>query len=847
MKKNILVRILLPVILFCITIVIPVSLAGETMAAILPPEQGISPVSLTFFSGSTGNLHIGFESRKEDGPAAIASVRAKGNAWLAPDYLESPGGNEVVLHGIKNLSDGSPLLLLSGDDTDYSVLFTLTASELGTGSDISDYFPDIPPEQFTEMLEQHQRLYFSIQSVTGWSSPVPIPGTYGVTRAFFETGKNNSALLVFFKDEKSETEPGINRELYYSVFNGITWGYPVRLTDNAFVEYGVEVTSLPAGIFLVTWLIDNDNNDTTENDKLIYAAAIDKSGIILNTPGPVTHDFQENPQAVTGRYGDKGIILWTSGTDDGAGGQKPVWQSVYEYSWSEPEKTGLNVIRMPDAHLYSVDDELLFLYRNGNMIAGACNINGIWRYSGEIINLNAIDLTMQDMDFFCDGQQIFHLAVSGFVPGKGEGDEAAGIYYTAFSLLPDIAVEYVDVFPEVLSLQQTVTCGFRIINTGFFPAYRFSTCLSINGTATAPQEVDGLLPGESVVLEHPVTISKPKVFLDHRIEASFPERNCENNITTHTLKILPDYKVDSVVRSDEKTICARIVEMKRIAALPVQVDFYSVTGDHTDALGTTVFDPNSDIHVFFTWEQMEEIYEPFQVVVAVNQDRAVKEDDYSNNKGSYIFEPLPDFCIENLAVTGNHISLSLVNKGADYNGTVEVLVTDNPEIAALLPDAEPGVIHIEESITCTGSKKTDVVLYDEGIAALHNKRLYAMVNPSKATGEVNYNNNTETAGIFGNTTPPAGAGCKLTLGKVYFRGQDIVAPIINLGSTPGIVPVVELYKDSLLLARKTVPVVKPFRWDTVTFPHVSAGDYRVKLTYQVSENQYNSCQATVSR
>ena len=816
---------------YLIILIIPASLCfaeADSIINILKPQTGINPRNLTFFTDQSGACNISYQYQHENAPNEIYFVRPHGEIWSAPIYLDLKTWSNVYLCDITNLSDNTPLMVLLGDNTDYARIFDVSA--IDDGEDIPAAL-GMTEAEFSNMLLNNQRLFASFMINGQWAEPAAIPGTYGASKAMLDAGSDGSALVLFSRDADNSIETIGDIDLFATVYKNGTWSEIVRITDNEKADYGSQIVFI-RGKYLIVWASDDDNNIETDADRLLNYAVVGSDGREIVNSIAIMNQFQTNPIPVLGKYKDKAILMWSSEPLSEEDLRRPVWEIQYENNWGTPQKTGLLNYQMGSGSLHEIGNSLVLIYHEAGTLQAATNEGDGWFTSGALINFNLLSLDASDASYYPDNKGNLHIGLTGFIPGREKNyeNEFDGIYYTERSLKCDLAMYNVNASPRKKKIGQDMELQFTVYNSGYFKSGKFSVLVKEDQKLLKKFEEEGLPAGEEQSFSYKVKMDKATMNFEMEIITGSEESNKDNNRQIFSVKVLPDYTVRSVARKGTGQVVARVMEEKGIAAPPVPVDFYIVIDGESKKIGSGTYDPIADEPVGIEWQDYNTVTGSYQLIAEVNQPREVQEDDYANNKGSFIFNPLPDFVVENFTTSKEAVSVTLKNIGEKAVSKIDILVTDNPEVVAADDiNAVFGDLHYYQEVALDENQSATVNINYSRMNELQDKRIYAVVNPKGSTAESDQNNNLATTLVKLRDTLPAG-GRQLIFGAVFGYGSRITVTLVNTTDDPAMTPKIELVNSrGIVVNQQILPVVKAHGWNKLVFSNIESGQYTIRL------------------
>ncbi len=821
------------------------SLMAQTFENLLPPIQDRTPGTLRFYVDEQGLTNLAYFYAGNNGENEIAYMVQNNDSWSSPIFagIGFPYGNSY-LNDIQTLANGFPLMLLTGDNTDYEALLNLPdgLSDPPTQEELDQL--GYTKEVLEETLAENERLFFSLQTNGKWFSPLPIPDTFRATSPVLSTGNDNTALLVFSRDNDKDFDTLNDFELYATVYRAGHWSDVIRLTDNDTVEDSVQATFVN-GEYVIIWISDQDNDLETLTDQQLHFATVSPTGQIIQQAQSVTSTSYAY-QPMLGQWQNQAILLWASAPNSAEDPTISLWESQFNGTWSPPVKTKLNYSSIDGSGFYQVGNHLLLVHSGIGTLKAALHNGEEWLDVGILIDFDKTRLQVESTSFFRDQTGQLLIGVTGYVPSQeSESTEVegfSGIFFTKLPLLSDLTFSSIDAL-ESKQIGETTELRFVVKNEGALITSNYEVQLKKEGNLLQTFTGNPLLPGQEQAFQYDVLLDKVATKVDFQILSSSPESNQENNIQSYSVSISPDYSLSSITRTNDTTLTAKIKELKGIAAIPVLVKFYLIEGDQLTLIGEGQYNPNSVDPVTIEWPEMAQRQEPFQIYLIINEERTVTEDDYANNTGAYRFNPLPDFEITHFQVTSQNIYLTIQNHGDTTIADVTLLLTDDPSIAIQTsPNGVPALYSQQVSLDENNQAKLKIARSD--IDPINSPALYAVVNPYGTVEELDRNNNSARAAAPLDNTGGSEETTLLQIGEITTWCGTIQLQIVNAGTATVIAPKIQLLNASQTAITETVfPVIGVDSTENVKFDNLQIGDYTLRLTYssmselQILENQ----------
>lgn len=825
-------------LVFWLTMGLPMlSMAAPRLQTLMPPRIHYQPESLLLYAGQENVLGAAFVRQSSEGPGQIFNLVHKNNLWSQPaSSFALPNGNLLFLHDVQRLSGGIPVMLFSWDKTDYIRLFNITIDPSNPPPPNTP-FP-YPQEELQRLMDQNRQLFYSLYVNGSWSAPIPISGTYRPIKAALSTGPDNSAVLVFLRDEDGNEDTSADSELYALIYLANHWSTPVRITHNSQLEQHFQAT-YANGRYLMVWSVDQDNDFNTQADKRIYFAAVSPEGSLTTAATPVIPLLTDRlaPGFTLGSWRGDGVLLWTAGEAAAGSSGRPVWQSRFNGSWSAPVDTGVKTGLLTQGVLFERNNNQLFVFRDGGVLRTAVYNGETWLGGNILYDLTETGIDFSEIGFLYDGSESLTLGMLGHVPSGNMTAEPApnepdGLFHIRLVLRPDLAVTSIQSTPTVKKLGGEVQIDAQVANEGVFPSGAFTANFKKGDEILRTISGESLDPGQNRTISTTITLNSVSLPLEVEIVSSVQELKTENNRMGHLIQVRPDYSVREVKKKDETTLVAMIDETKGVATAAVSVVFYLAQEEAEPVLlAEKTFDPNIALPVEVTWEAMRNRQESFRIEVKVNHERKVTEDDYANNIGSYTFNPLPDLIVSDVSIQDDLMQLKIVNQGDKPVERVDLLITDDPQTASQteLSSENPPAYFEGVVMGYLNEKQVSLHLSERGLSGDH---VYAVINPFGAVAESNRNNNL----VRTRRANTAFKKAALKLVNVQPGCDAAQVSVANDGEAPAITSRVELMNNQrLVLADRVLSGISPGESRAAQFEALTAGEYTLKLIDPVSK------------
>jgi len=167
-------------------------------------------------------------------------------------------------------------------------------------------------------------IYSSEFKIDNWTTPKIIPSGPNLKTSPSIIYDSNSNLIALWMDDKTNYEEDINitfdewmksQEIYYSVYNRYNWTTSQQITDNGYLEAGLDLSSNNNGDVIAVWLSDKDANISTIDDIEVYSSIW--NGLEWAAPKIINQNsiFKLNPQ-IEFTNDQTAMIVWEQDGDN---------------------------------------------------------------------------------------------------------------------------------------------------------------------------------------------------------------------------------------------------------------------------------------------------------------------------------------------------------------------------------------------------------------------------------------------------------------------------------------------------------------------------------------------------
>ena len=799
---------------------------------IVQPRANYSLDEPVITSDDRGTLTIAYTRGSTRTGAEMLYLSQVDDRFSAPAKLDLGLDNDRELMGLTTLSSGSVIAALSTDDTDYLAL-------LGV-NDPTDPLP-ISDDELERWMSANQRVFYMLQVDGKWASPLPIPDTFHPMHLSMAAGPNETAIIAYVRDMDDNEASRQDREVFTVTYQNNEWSAPVRLTTNNRRENYLTTTWANGG-FTVAWAVDMDDDSGTQDDKRIYAAGIGPNNAIVAPIQQIGMQFTapSTPAPMLGRDGGDAVLLWATDIEADDNPTRPLMQSrLSAGAWSPPTDTGVRIYGSLNNDLFPIAGGLLLVYEESGGLRAAFLSGGRWSDRGSILDFNKLDLVTVSLEFHYRGGANLDVVVLGYVKGSlstpTAGQQAAGavvddqigMYFAQVPVAPDL--EIVDIEgPNPIDVVKGKTVAVNIVvqNAGVVKSGEYDLSTTDGDNLISVIHGGELDPGE--IREHKVDVDIEGLahVISARIDPDGLDGDIGNNQLDTTLRIRPDYEVVEITQISDRVLQARVGDKQNTGGPPVTVDMFLVDGPQRVLLDSRIYDPSLSGLIEFQVDALVDRDEPAHVEARINDSRDVLESEYANNIFSFVYDPRADVEIEDARlIDQNTLRLTIINHGAQPVAELELLVTDDVEIAGIGEIPRGGGRGASFGAPMGGANRYEIDL-DIG-DQFDRDYLYVVANTDRAVPESNWNNNTER--IPNRPLENGKANLSILVVNACFGVETCIH---NYGDGPSISSSLELLDDQgVVIDERSFGTIKAQETACLTFPGLANGHYSIRHSY----------------
>ncbi|MBN2531336.1 MAG: hypothetical protein JXB88_00520 [Spirochaetales bacterium] len=818
-----------------------------------PPSRENDLKDMLFFEDQNHDLNLTFTIKNTRKPDELYYVCRSKKRWSSSIPVPFHNWNEKSILCSEKLASGIPLMLMSGDTTNYDELFNLPEFLNEDQTAIDNFFLEgMNDDDIYNIILNNKKFFYSFQINGKWMEPEEIPYTNNSVNPQLAIGEKENALILFYKDMDKNYKTA-DSELYVSLYRDNYWGLPFQVSgskDNYIMNARVEYSN---GDYVILWTSDNDGDVTTADDMNVTCLVLDNQARIKVSSKLLEFNIGDMSVPVLGKSHDECFIVFAGKNNiDESDTLKSIYLSRYtNQTFTEAVHTGLGCSEFSSPQLFDVGNYLFLAYIDTGKLRIAVRNNNTdtWYSCQSLFHFQHLDIDFSQYDYFIDQNALFHLALIGMVPENSNDEDIQlnnetdqeGIYYTNYNLLPDLTVHFTGTEPRSKKIGNDFILSFTIKNSGYLSSGEYSITIIQNGKKIKEIPAQPLGPNETRIVTEIMHMEKPA--MDYLIEvvSDTQEVSVNNNRTKFSVQVLPDYSVTSV-EIEENDIKVTIVSPKDIAAPPVPVDLYCQVGDELNKIQTIRYNPTSIEPLIVNWPGLSGITGEFKIIAEVNADRKIMEDDYLNNKSSYSFKPLPDFLISNAEAYEEKIILTLENRGYSICDCtdVECFLVSNPDLIeqAGTQNNEDFYHYQTVNFQDTQTARVEIDIKEKLNPAI--EKLYAVINPHQLINEKNQNNNFYPVFVMDKILGSPEDHYMLKIIEAKRIDRTVRIQVKNTGNKPVVSTQVCLYNSlDELIGKKIIPVIKVEEAETVYFKQVPKDSYMVKVIYRGTGNRQN--------
>ena len=637
-----------------------------------------------------------------------------------------------------------------------SVMFDLNGNAIAVWTLFNN--ASITNETYVFSVLDDVELAYSVwdKNTKTWSTPEVLTNNSmfeGLVSLSNDINGNVAATWIVDKDNNITTI--LDRDIYYSIWNGSGWGDLEVVTNDVAVDVNPTLAYSQNNAISV-WSQDTDGNITTRTDRELYYAVWD--GSEWSTPTYLTNDNIEDtiPTIMFDKF-NKVTLTWIKRNETA----DRVCISTYDNGWSSPEL----VAESPTIY----EMELSFDSENNAVIVwqGASssgqdifytvrdNSNQLWCGEKQLTNDTSaewqLSTTINSKDEIMSCYVKHNISIVNYTVIEGESD----LCYLIHPIMLDLTLDSTDITfsDETAYPGDTITIDATIHNIGDLQAnsvevkfFDGSTGPQIGITQTIPSLPAGQNATVSVTWNIPSLQQSHNIYVKVDPEDKLPETNESNNVAFASI-VLPDLEIDEsdVIFSYEHgslRINATIHNSGVITASNVPVELFDEGSNGTliDATTIAFLHPNSNETISTIWNTQGVSSGIHNISIIVDRMDGIREQNETNNIANLTLMILPD-----LTVNANNVSFSEMSEG---NITIDarirnIGISNAENITIGFFDGDPsenGTLidsAIIDSISADSESITEIVWY----ATPGQHDIYVQIDPSNSIQELDKSNN----------------------------------------------------------------------------------------------------------
>lgn len=799
------------------------------------PLYGRSAANLSFYKNAQGEPGLAYKYNDKKTPGDIFFTYAQQSQWIEPQAAHLLNANATQFRNTALLTPNTSMMLLRGDNNEYSQLLGLSAPPQAPANDTDPIVPGYSNDELRKLLKDNQRLFFSLASASGWSAPQVIRGTEKALDAVLVSNSANTALIAYLIDADDNAATRNDVELYYVFYSNNRWADPVRITNNQRMDHNVQLAVVD-GQYLLTWMMDEDGNSNTTNDNRLYYSTISAAGGIATPATTILTKLNNNAIYALGGSTTETILLWSEQQSSGDYTLQEVRYAAN--SWSNIRSSALSAPNFYNAKIVSLAGRLLLIYQQGNQLQLARHDGTQWVVMKRFDDLVTRAANVAEMTYAVLNNTLWiaysgHTAVANATQDPDIGD---GLYVASYSLAYDLSVSLVDLKPSMLEIGREAVLNIEVANLGFAPSVEYQLEIYI---------ADGRvvrLPGASIGVDakqqfvHKITIDQVQTRVRLVVVADAQDSPLSNNEYESVITVKPDYFVHKVEKTGAATFAVDIRERKGIAAASPVVKTYLIQNATQTLVSTTQYNPIATTPLTINVDQLSSITGDYQLLVRVNPARTIQEDNYKNNTGVYEHKQItePDYTITQFLVNDAEISVTLKNLGSLDANPVDLLITDNPD-QATQQSATPNPWYFQQ-VSLDTSGNASLTIPRSALPAINGQTLYAVINPYNTLLESKRNNNALQQLVIPGATGVGVGTVELAIQAQHYLCGNVSFDLLNRGT--GVAQNVQaslISKDGLLVASSYLPILAANELQRVTLHNIALGSYELTLQHGSAE------------
>jgi subtilase family serine protease len=598
---------------------------------------------------------------------------------------------------------------------------------------------------------------FSVLNIsTGtWSTPGLLTND-SVFDGFMSLSHTMDAHVVasWVVDKDNDLTTISDRDIYYAVWNGSDWSEPVKIAENVSLDSRPVIAYSPdSGV--AVWSQDTDANATTRIDREIFYSKWD--GSQWSTHHALTNDVLEEstPDMIYDSAG-KIALSWVQRNDSG----DRIYMSYYGSDWSTPEpvaesSTLYELRLLADSRNNTVilwqgssalGQDMFYTVRDGS--------NDLWNGVKQLTNDSSAEWQLSAAMDSNNNLIVSYVKQNMTFTNETliEGDSDLNYLIHPISLDVSVTSSSIMLSDEGASPGDAVTINATIYNKGDLEVKSVKVKFSDGPTGPQISEVQNIdtLPAgrnETVAVSWVIPSEQQSHDLYVRVDSDnqISETNEANNVA-HKLVLLPDLAFNEsdvyyFYNPGALYLNVTVHNFGSVDASDIIIELFDIKDNTTLINSTTIplLAEYSSDSVSFVWVTKDELAGVHNLSVMIDKDNSIPEKNKENNVANVTVIIVPD-----IAINVNNVSISGTTEG---NITISAILrnigpadADNVPIFFIDGNIENGSLIANYSIRSL-SADTEFFINITWSAEAGSHNLSIIIDPNNTLSELDKSNN----------------------------------------------------------------------------------------------------------
>jgi len=359
-----------------------------------------------------------------------------------------------------------------------------------------------------------------------------------------------AATWVVDKDDNLTTDS--DRDIYYSIWNGSDWTEPKAIAENVRTNTGPALAYSQANGVCV-WDVDKDNNSTTTEDReLSYSVW---NGNQWSNPELLTNDNNEDTKPKLQFDKSNNIVLaWIKQNET----NDRIYTSKFDNSWSSPKLVAKSTTINEMDLSFDTHNNAIVVWQGASLLGQDIfytvrdDSNKIWRSEKRLTNDTAAEWQLSTAITSNDELVVSYVKKNMTIVNNTIEEGKSNLYYLIHPIMPDVTLDPADItfsndtaFPG-----DQITINATIRNTGDLQANSVDIAFfdGLNGPQIGTsQTIPLLLAGQNATVS--IVWNIPALQQSHDVYVKIDTNNDitetnESNNVAFKSTVLPDIKIN---------------------------------------------------------------------------------------------------------------------------------------------------------------------------------------------------------------------------------------------------------------------------------------------------------------